>query len=206
MDLQEILRLRDKCRSGSKNWNKFNQMKIDYIESQDPSTKDKIFYYYSYDINLPEGFIPSDTVPKANLYLGKRSELEHSNGVTKQIITYPMISYGDQFYFSIRDGGEDRFGLIGGHVGREGITQGMLTHLENQAGFRESHISRLKIVGLINSNNSEFTKNHLAVVYRVVLRKKNWNQNKGIWVSKDDMKNYRFLEEWLQILVNENIF
>jgi predicted NUDIX family phosphoesterase len=216
MDIEEIVKLRDKQKVGSRKWTTYNDLKVQTLEEKKPSMSEKVFYCYSYDLNLPEGYIPSNTLPKANLYLGKRSELEYNNGVTKQIIPYVIIKYEDEYYFALREGGgEDRLlgkiGLLGGHVGREGISQGMLRELHEEAGIRETDIKTYKIIGLVNSNKTKVNKDHLGIVYKATLRRKNLIDEagilKGMWVKKSGVKDLsRLMEDWLQILVKHDLF
>lgn len=222
MTLEQILKARQKTEVGSDEWNEYNAMKIKLLEQIKPSTREGVFYYYSKDIRkLPYGFTPATHLLPVHLYVANRSVLEYDSGFTRHIIPYCIIRNGDEYYFALREGGSEarlkgKIGLLGGHVGKEGITQGMLRELEEEAGILERHIRNYKMKGyikLLGNKNDPFdvNKDHLGLVYEVNIKTKDIRMEekdilKGFWVHKSKLHEvYDQMEDWAKLLVKEGV-
>jgi predicted NUDIX family phosphoesterase len=221
-DLESIVRTRDSFKMMSDEWCKYDNMKIQLLETIKPSTTESCFYYYSNDIrSMPLGFVPATKLPDASLYLGTRSALEYNGGMTRHVIPYCVIACEDEYYFTVRVGGSEarlvgKIGCLGGHVGKEGIDVGMMRELQEEADLTENKIKRLVMKGFIKSkgdvnNPMDVDRDHLGLIYKITLRRKNIREEeagvlKGIWIHKDDIgEYYDRMESWSQILVTAGI-
>jgi predicted NUDIX family phosphoesterase len=220
--LDTILAERSKFRPYSEEWLRWDNEKIKFLEATKPSTREKIFFYYSEDIkNMPTGFVPTTELPDASLYVSNRSVLEYSGGLTRHIIPYCVVKCEDEYYFTVRIGGGEtrllnKLGCLGGHVGKEGIDAGMMRELEEEADITDNKIKSLKMKGFIKSDGDrkdpiDVSRDHLALVYVINLRKKDIREEeegilKGVWIHKDRlMEHYDSMEDWTKILVENEV-
>jgi predicted NUDIX family phosphoesterase len=198
-------------------------MKIQLLERVKPATKESCFFYYSRDIkNMPTGFVPSMTLPKASLYVGTRSALEYSGGLCRHLASYCIIKHEDYRYLTLRTGGSEsrlvgKLGLVGGHLeGNESLAEGVDRELREEADITDNKIKYMKMKGFLKldgSNNPlDVSKDHLGVVFSVTLKKRNIREEekgilRGIWVHKDNLDQYvDRMEDWCLTLYNEGLF
>lgn len=210
-DLNTILKARDLFLTGSDLWNKLNNIKSEILEDIKPSTNEEIIYYNEKDLkNIPEGFYKTNELPKVKLYTDKRSKLEYANNVKRHPIPYIILRYEDKYFFILRKSGsgeirlEGKKGMVGGHVGTEGIIEGMYRELEEEVAVNKSMIKSLTLKGLIKSNNG-VDADHLGCLYEIELNTDKIKAEEdgvlsGMWINKEDLyKHCDSFESWSRI-------
>lgn len=210
-DLKTMLEARDLFETGSDLWNELNDIKARILESVKPSTNEVILFYNEDDLkDIPEGFYKTNELPKTKLYLAKRSQLEYANNTKRHPIPYIVLKYQDKYFFILRESGsgemrlEGKKGMVGGHVGHEGILEGMYRELEEEVAVNKSMINSLTLKGLIKSNDG-VDADHLGCLYEIELNTDKIKAEEkgvlsGMWIDKNDLhKHYDSFENWSKI-------
>jgi Predicted phosphoesterase (MutT family) len=210
-DLNTILKARDLFETGSALWNQLNVIKSKVLEDIKSSTKETILYYNEEDLNdIPEGFYHTNKLPEAELHLDNRSLLEYANNTKRHPIPYIVIKHGDKFFFILRESGSGEIrllgkkGMVGGHVGSEGLELGMYRELEEETGITKDMITNLELKGLIKSNDG-VDADHLGLIYEVEVSTDKIDAIEegvlsGIWINKSELaKHYESFESWSRI-------
>lgn len=215
-DLNKIIEARNIFEAGSDLWGKLNHIKADILEEIKPSTKEIIIFYNQDDLkNIPEGFFKTDNLPKAKQLLGSRSLLEYSGILYRHPIPYIILKYKNKYFFILREKGsgeirlEGKKGMAGGHVGAEGIEEGMYRELQEEVAVTKDMINKLGLKGLIKSNEG-VDIDHLGCIYEIELNTDKIKAEEdgvltGLWIDKKDLnKHYDSFESWSKI-VYDNI-
>lgn len=211
-DLNNILKARDLFEVNSELWNELNDIKAKVLETIKPSTNEVISFYFEDDLkDIPEGFYHTNKLPNAKLDLAKRSILEYASNVKRHPIPYVIIKHADKYFFILRESGsgemrlEGKKGMVGGHVGIEGIEVGMFRELEEETGITKDMIINLELKGLIKSNDG-VDADHLGIVYEVEINTDKIDALEkgvlsGVWVNKKDLdKHCDSFENWSKII------
>lgn len=210
-DLNVILKARDNFKVDSKIWNDLDNLKSEILSQIKPSTKEKIIYYRQSDLNnINEGFFKTSEPPSIKTFIGKRSKLEYDGALFRHPIPYIILKYRNKYFFILREKGsgeirlEGKKGMVGGHVGSEGIIEGMYRELGEEVAVDKSMIRSLTLKGLIKSNNG-VDADHLGCLYEIELNtdKIKAEENgvlSGLWIDKKDLyKHYTSFESWSKI-------
>ena len=211
-DLDNILKARDLFEVGSDLWGELNYIKSNILENLKPSTNEKIIAYNEGDLDyISEGFFHTDNLPRAKTFIDKRSLLEYANGSFRHPIPYIIVRYENKYFFTLREQGSGELrligkkGMIGGHVGKEGIYEGMKREIEEEAGIVNSMIKSIKLRGLIKSNYS-VDQDHLGCIYEIELNTDKIKAEEdgvlsGLWINTEDLyKHYESFESWSKIV------
>jgi predicted NUDIX family phosphoesterase len=216
-DFNEILTEWRNTEMFSKRWEELIEEKASALEAMKPSTKEEIMYYFNHHLGeIPIGFSSASTLPKVKYDFDKRSYFEYNDEITRHPIPYCIVRYKNKFYLALRENGSEarlngKIGMLGGHVGREGIEKGMFRELEEEAGVTKAIVSSKKIRGYIKLDTTEVDKDHLGIVYEIVLKSDKVNMSegdvlKGIWMTKDELaSNYERLENWAKVVYDNLI-
>jgi len=121
------------------------------------------------------------------------------------------LRYEDKYFFILREKGsgearlEGKKGMVGGHVGEEGIVKGMYRELEEEVSVTPSIIKSLTLKGLIKSNEG-VNIDHLGIIYEIELTTDKIKAEEkgvlsGMWINKEDLsKHYDSFENWSKII------
>ncbi|SHP98251.1 Predicted phosphoesterase (MutT family) [Mycobacteroides abscessus subsp. abscessus] len=146
------------------------------------------------------------------------------NEFYKQIIPYAFITNDNYCYILKRLSKQKEKRLhnklslgVGGHINPihhpvdSIIEEGLLRELNEELIVTNEQIQKIKLVGIINDDNTEVGKLHLGIVYHIQVNNKDIEINEidkmeGQWVHKSELgKYYNNMESWSQIILNELI-
>jgi predicted NUDIX family phosphoesterase len=213
--IEDILKLRDKYKQGSSEWNILNIAKARTLEDLKSSWAEKVAYCYSSDLkDINNGFTTITHLPKIEIHEEKRSLLEYNGGYTRHIIPYCLVRYENEYYFVLRENNSDnrlnnKYGLLGGHTSKN-IESGMFRELQEEAEITLPKIKNIQIIGIIKSGDEENTYDvsldHIGLVYLIELKHKRVRMlengvQKGVFVHRDEMHKYsENFENWLDLV------
>jgi len=144
----------------------------------------------------------------------------------KQIIPYCVVNFGDYYFLTQRTKVQTEKRLhnayslgVGGHINPGDNNGGAYdyTPLQVRCGLyreleEELYINvdefTIQFAGIINENYTDAGKMHLGLVYVINMKVQNvavreTEKMTGMWIHKDDLKNYvDKMESWSQIVYN----
>ena len=146
-------------------------------------------------------------------------DLAETDDKYKQIVSYCLISHGDEFFITQRTTKQtekrlhNRYSFgVGGHISfvdaknSNVVVTGMLRELFEEVDIRCPY--RYDFIGIINNNSSEVNTVHTGACFLVTLDEKacfvkETEKMHGFWIHKSDIGRYMDgLEGWSKILIS----